>query len=79
MCLKHFRRRNYLDCFEKLQQRTKIQLEDPMLEQLYECIVTKVDFTCVGGADVCQGDFLTADKILEDAASNNLFHEHICG
>ena len=42
LCLKHFRQRNFMDSFEQLQKRTKIDLEDPILTQLYHALVTKV-------------------------------------
>lgn len=31
LCLKHFRQRNYMDSFQQLQKRTKIELESPEL------------------------------------------------
>lgn len=46
LCLKHLRQRNYLDCFERLQKRTKVDLEDAALTDLYELLVTKVGGLC---------------------------------
>ena len=34
LCLKHFRQHNYLEVFESLQKKTKIQLEHPLLTQV---------------------------------------------
>ena len=39
LCLKHFRQHNYLEAFESLQKKTKIQLEDPMLTELHSVLV----------------------------------------
>ena len=38
LCLKHFRQHNYLEVFESLQKKTKIQLEHPLLTQVQELI-----------------------------------------
>ena len=39
LCLKHFRQHNYTEAFEYLQQKTNIQLEDPMLSELHNTLV----------------------------------------
>ena len=44
LCLKHFRQHNYLEAFESLQKKTKIQLEDPLLTQLHSLIVSDGDY-----------------------------------
>ena len=44
MCLKHFRQHNYTEAFEYLQQKTRIQLEDPMLTELHCTLVRKGDY-----------------------------------
>ena len=40
LCLKHFRQHNYLEVFESLQKKTKIQLEHPLLTEV--CFVRTV-------------------------------------
>ena len=44
MCLKHFRQHNYTEAFEYLQQKTNIQLEDPMLSELHKTLVRHGDY-----------------------------------
>ena len=44
MCLKHFRQHNYTEAFEYLQQKTNIQLEDPMLSELHKTLVRQGDY-----------------------------------
>ncbi len=43
LCLKHFRQQNYLQAFEFLQKKTKIQLEDPILTELHDVLVRTGD------------------------------------
>lgn len=40
LCLKHFRQHNYMDAFETLRKKTKVSLEDPMLEKLHRMLVS---------------------------------------
>lgn len=44
LCLKHFRQHNYTDAFEFLQQKTRIQLEDPLLTELHRTIVRQGNY-----------------------------------
>ena len=44
LCLKHFRQHNYTEAFEYLQQKTNIQLEDPMLSELHNTLVRQGDY-----------------------------------
>lgn len=44
MCLKHLRQQNYLEVFESLQKKTKIQLEHPILTQLHHTLVKSGDY-----------------------------------
>lgn len=45
LCLKHFRQHNYLEAFESLQKKTKIQLEHPVLTELHSILVKDGDYT----------------------------------
>ncbi|KAI8905071.1 Muskelin N-terminus-domain-containing protein [Gorgonomyces haynaldii] len=64
MCLKYFRQRNYLDLFERLQQKTQLQLESPLLTELHQLLVL-------------DGNFAAAEKLLDDACSKDLFADYI--
>ena len=64
MCLKHLREHNYLDAFESLQKKTRIQLEHPMMTELHKILVL-------------DGDYEGAEKFLEKSAEKNLFHDFI--
>jgi len=44
LCLKHFRQHNYLEVFESLQKKTKIQLEHPLLTELHSTLVLRGDY-----------------------------------
>ena len=44
LCLKHFRQQNYLEAFESLQKKTRIQLEDPLLSDLHRTLVNDGDY-----------------------------------
>lgn len=44
MCLKHFRQHHYLDVFDTLQKKTKIQLEHHLLTELHTCLVHNGEF-----------------------------------
>ncbi|CAG7818322.1 unnamed protein product [Allacma fusca] len=64
VCLKHLREHNYLDAFESLQKKTRIQLEHPLMTELHDILVMK-------------GDYAGAEKFLERSADKNLFHDFI--
>ncbi|KAH6591184.1 hypothetical protein BASA61_005038 [Batrachochytrium salamandrivorans] len=64
LCLKHFRQRNHLDSFQLLQERTNMQLEDPLLTDLHRHLVVN-------------GDFDGAEELLIRAASRDLFDDYI--
>jgi hypothetical protein len=64
VCLKHLRDHNYIEAFESLQKKTKIQLEDPLITELYNTLVLR-------------GDYAEAEKFLERCARDNLFHDYI--
>ena len=64
VCLKHLRNHNYLEAFESLQKKTKVQLEHPLMSQLHEMLVLK-------------GDFLSAEKFLEQCSESQMFHNFI--
>jgi len=60
LCLKHFRQHNYTEAFEYLQQKTNIQLEDPMLSELHKTLVR-------------HGDYEQSEEIITKAIHNGLF------
>lgn len=64
LCLKHFRQHNYQEAFESLQKRTKVQLEDEILTQLHELLVTK-------------GDFENGEALLQKSAENGVFTNYL--
>ncbi|KAG0343380.1 hypothetical protein BG005_002456, partial [Podila minutissima] len=64
LCLKHFRQRKLLDAFKALQERTNIQLEDPLLTRLHRELVVK-------------GNFRRAEELMAEAADRGLFDEYI--
>lgn len=64
LCLKHFRQRKLLDAFKALQERTNIQLEDPLLTSLHRELVVK-------------GNFKRAEELMMEAADRGLFDEYI--
>ncbi|KAI8924913.1 Muskelin N-terminus-domain-containing protein [Entophlyctis helioformis] len=66
LCLKHFRQRNFLDSFQRLQECTNLQLEDPLLTDLHRQLVIN-------------GDFDGAEELLTRAASRLLFEDYIGG
>lgn len=63
VCLKHLREHNYLDAFESLQKKTRVQLEHPLMTELYRTLVEK-------------GDYGAAERFLEQSASQNLFQDY---
>ncbi|KAJ3217804.1 Muskelin 1, intracellular mediator containing kelch motif [Dinochytrium kinnereticum] len=66
LCMKHFRQRNYLEAFSSLQERTQIQLEDHVLNNLHKSLVLN-------------GDFNTAEELIQQASDRDLFQEYISG
>jgi len=44
LCLKHFREHNYLEAFESLEKRTRVQLEDTVITQLHTTLVKDGDY-----------------------------------
>ena len=64
LCLKYFRQRNFLDLFQRLQDKTQLQLENPLLTKLHQHLVL-------------EGDFEQAEQLLIDAAQQNFFNDYI--
>ncbi|KAF9961135.1 hypothetical protein BGZ70_008355 [Mortierella alpina] len=64
LCLKHFRQRKLFDAFKALQERTQIQLEDPLLTKLHQELVLR-------------GNFKRAEELMVEAAERGLFDEYI--
>ncbi|GJJ76870.1 muskelin [Entomortierella parvispora] len=64
LCLKHFRQRKLFDAFKALQERTHIELEDPLLTSLHRELVIK-------------GNFKRAEELMGEAAERGLFDEYI--
>ncbi|KAJ3332134.1 Muskelin 1, intracellular mediator containing kelch motif [Blyttiomyces sp. JEL0837] len=64
LCLKHFRQRNYMDVFQSLQERSQLQLEDPLLTELHRQLVI-------------QGDFSMGEQLIHQAHERNLFQEYV--
>lgn len=64
LCLKHLRDHNHLEAFESLQKKTKIQLEHPLITDLHKVLVDN-------------GDYEGAEKFLQEAADQNMFHDFI--
>jgi len=60
LCLKHFRQHNYLEVFESLQKRTRIQLEHPLLTHLHHTLVVK-------------GDYAGTEGLLVDSSHSGVF------
>lgn len=52
LCLKHFRQRQYVEAYEALKKRTKVDLEHPILTELHNLLVTQ------GNYDACE-DLIT--------------------
>ncbi|KAK9765181.1 hypothetical protein K7432_006694 [Basidiobolus ranarum] len=64
LCLKYFRQRNHQEAFTALQNTTGLLLEDPMLTNLHTNLVL-------------DGNFEVAEKVINQAAKNNLFDDYI--
>eukprot|EP00039_Didymoeca_costata_P018584 m.334091 g.334091 ORF g.334091 m.334091 type:complete len:745 (+) comp17286_c0_seq1:202-2436(+) len=66
LCLKHFRQRNFMDSFEQLQKRTKIDLEAPVLTRLHDALVK-------------DGNFNECERIVEEMVSQGHLKEYMSG
>eukprot|EP00051_Salpingoeca_urceolata_P006576 m.86923 g.86923 ORF g.86923 m.86923 type:complete len:836 (+) comp14891_c0_seq3:166-2673(+) len=64
LCLKHFRQRNLLKCFEDLQQSTGVELEAPCLTELYKTIVL-------------EGDYQKAEELITTSTEGDVLAEYI--
>ena len=64
LCLKYFRQRNYTESFDHLQKRTKVDLESPVLTELYKGLVSK-------------GDFGSAEDIIVASLTEDVLQEYI--
>eukprot|EP00037_Helgoeca_nana_P016556 m.155714 g.155714 ORF g.155714 m.155714 type:complete len:764 (+) comp23581_c0_seq1:237-2528(+) len=64
LCLKYFRQRNFPDSFERLQKKTRISLEAPILTDLYTSLVT-------------DGAFANAEQRLLDALNGGVLSEYL--
>jgi len=64
LCLKHLRERNCMQAFESLQKKTRVQLEDPALSQLYTVLVSN-------------GDFEAAEHLISGICGGGMFQEFI--
>lgn len=52
LCLKHFRQRQYVEAYEALQKKTRVDLEHPILTELHNLLVRQ------GNYDGCE-DLIT--------------------
>lgn len=64
LCLKHFRQHNYLEAFESLQKKTKIQLEHPLLTELHSVLVR-------------DGDYHRTEQLIESCSADEVFANHL--
>ncbi|KAF1802153.1 Muskelin N-terminus-domain-containing protein [Mucor lusitanicus] len=64
LCLKHFRQKNMMDVYATLQKSSKIELEDPLIEQLHQSVVV-------------DGDFEAAEKMIVNADEKNIFRSYV--
>ena len=64
LCLKHFRQQNYLEAFESLQKKTKIQLEDPLLTGLHSTLVN-------------DGDYVKTEELIKNCLQDGIFSDYI--
>lgn len=64
LCMKYFRQKNYTDVLQALQNRSNILLEHPRLTELHQVLVVN-------------GDFSSAESIIERSAKDNLFQEYV--
>ena len=64
LCLKHFRQHNYLEAFESLQKKTKIQLEDPLLTEFHSTLVNS-------------GDYEKTEQLIKKCLEDGVFNDYI--
>ncbi|XP_058797930.1 muskelin [Phymastichus coffea] len=64
LCMKHFRKYQQQEIFETLQKYTGVQLENPILSELYDVLVVK-------------GDYVQAEKFITDAVEKGILNEYI--
>lgn len=64
LCLKHFRQQNYLEVFECLQKKTRIDLEHPLLTKLHNTLVIK-------------GDYLGTEQLIMDSSEQGFFSTYM--
>jgi len=60
LCLKHLRQHNYLEAFESLQKKTKIQLEHPLLTELHSILVK-------------DGDYIKTEELMKKCMEDGVF------
>jgi hypothetical protein len=64
LCLKHFRQRNYVDSFDQLRKRTKIDLEAPALTRLHTALVV-------------EGNFIESERLILECGEQGHMEEYI--
>jgi len=62
LCLKHFREHNYLEAFESLEKKTRVQLEDPLLTKLHTTLVK-------------EGDYEGTEQLINQCLEDGIFQE----
>lgn len=64
LCLKYFRQQGYDQAFEALQHQTNVQLEHPMMQDLYQTLVI-------------DGDFKRTEALMEKLVNEGVVDEYI--
>jgi len=64
LCLKHFREHNYLEAYESLEKRTRVQLEDAVLTQLHTTLVK-------------DGDYIGVEKIVSNCIQEGIMDGYV--
>ncbi|KAL4226060.1 Muskelin 1 [Mactra antiquata] len=64
LCLKHFRQRQYVEAYEALQKKTRVDLEHPILTELHNQLVT-------------QGNYDACENLITRACEEGLFEQYI--
>ncbi|XP_060569193.1 muskelin-like [Ruditapes philippinarum] len=64
LCLKHFRQRQYVEAYEALQKKTRVDLEHPILTELHGLLVT-------------QGNYDACEDLITKACEEGLFEQYI--
>ncbi|XP_033744964.1 muskelin-like isoform X1 [Pecten maximus] len=64
LCLKHFRQRQFIEAYDALQKKTKVELEHPILTELHDKLVK-------------QGDFDACESLVWRACQERLFDQYI--